>query len=289
VELQGLLIRKGLKELRSPKVILSVAILLFCLHTVSALAWNQLPLLTDSPVVLPPGYLQIDLGLKFLHRQNFPFSRFSEHFDRDVLSLPTVGINFGLGKRVELQLTYEVLFVEEEEFRIQEKWKSGDLAFFTKIELLKERRYVPGMGIKLGAKLPNASDTYRVGTDETDLSLAALFEKTFSAFSLNANVGLLILGNPFSNATQDDLLSYGIACQIPRGQSLIYRLEVAGQALGTAHNERASVVGTLLFRNGNLTWNIVSRVGLFENSEDWGISGGVQWTFAGFAKRFSKE
>jgi hypothetical protein len=258
--------------------LIGLLILSNCLAVLPAFAWNQLPLLTDSPRVLPAGDVQLDLGIKFLSHQNFPFSPFSEHFARNVLSVPTLGMNFGVGKRVELQLTYEVLFVEEEELMIKERWKSGDLAFFTKLELLEERRYFPGIGLKLGAKLPNASDTYRVGTDETDLAFSALFGKMFSPVTINANLGLLILGNPFVNATQDDLLGYGIACVIPRRQQLTYVVEVAGQAFGTSHNERASAVVSLYFKNGALTWNISGRIGLLENSENWGISGGVRWT-----------
>jgi len=204
---------------------------------------------------------------------------FSAHPARDVLSLPMLGLNVGLGKRVELQLTYEVLFVEEEELKIKEVWKSGDLAFFTKIGILEEGRRLPGIGVKLGAKLPNTSDAYRVGTNETDLAFLALFEKTFASFTTTANLGFLILSDPFRNVTQDDLLSYGVACTFPWKSNLTYTAEIAGQAGGTFHNERAAAVAHLYFQNGALTWNLATRVGLIENSEDWGISAGVRWTF----------
>lgn len=258
------------------------------LHVFPAAAWNQLPLLTDSPRLLPAGQVQFDVGLQFLSRQNFPFLPFSAHPARDVLSLPTLGLNFGFGKRVELQLRYEVLFVEEEELRIKELWKSGDLAFFTKINILEEHRRLPGIGVKLGAKLPNTSDAYRVGTNETDLAFLALFEKTFAAFTTTANLGLLILSDPFRNVTQDDLLSYGVACTFPWKPNLTYTAEVAGQAGGISHNERASAVLHLFFQNGALTWNLATRVGLHKNSENWGVSGGVRWTFD-WLKRWASD
>jgi hypothetical protein len=250
-------------------------------------AWNQLPLLTDSPQVLPAGQVQVDFGLKFLSHKNFPFSPSSKRFSRNVLSFPTLGINFGLGKQVELQLTYEVLFVEEEELTIKETWKSGDLAFFTKLEILEERRHLPGMGIKFGAKLPNANNTYRVGTDETDLAFSALFGKTFSSFALDANLSLLILGDPFNNARQDDLLGYGIAWTIPWKHHITWTLEVAGQVLGTSYNENASAVLHLDFEDGAFTWTITGRAGLLKNSEDWGVSAGVRWTFDGLTRWIS--
>jgi len=268
-----------MRTYRKRTISLILILFLFFLNAFPVFAWNQLPLLTDSPQVLPANQVQLDVGTKFLIHKNFPFSAFSDDFARNALSFPTLGINFGLGKRVELQVTYEVLFVEEEELRIKERWKSGDLAFFTKLELLKERRHFPGVGIKLGTKLPNASNTYRVGTDETDLALSALFSKTFSAITMNANLGLLILGNPFANACQDDLLGYGIAWTVPWKHHLTYTAEVAGQAFGTSHNERASALLHMHFEDGALTWTISGRAGLLKNSENWGISGGVRWRF----------
>jgi hypothetical protein len=253
--------------------------LILCLHPVSPAAWNQLPLLTESPTVLPAGHVRFDLGLQYLSNKNFPFSSFSEDSSRDVLSLPTLAMSIGLGKRSELQITYEMLFVEEEEFLIREQWKSGDIAFFTKIELLEEQENLPGMGVKVGAKLPNSGDQYRVGTDETDLTFSTLFEKHLSSVKFFANAGLLILGNPYENAEQDDLLSYGIACSIPWNDHVTYTAEIAGQHFGRANNERSLALLHVHIHDGNLIWNVSGRVGLIENSEDWGLSGGVSLTF----------
>jgi len=198
-------------ELHKSSLVFLIVVFFGCIASSPAFAWNQLPLLTDSPHTLPAGCVRFDLGWQYLANRNFPFSPFSKHSGRDVLSLPVLGVRVGLGKRSELQLQYELLFVEEEEFNIRKVWQSGDLAFYTKIALLKERKIVPGIGMKFGAKLPNARDQFRVGTDETDLAFSALFEKQFSGKQLFANVGLLILGNPYRLAEQDDLLSYSIA------------------------------------------------------------------------------
>lgn len=267
-----------------------IIIFFLWLNVLPAHAWNQLPLPTESPKVLPAGHVQFNFGLQYLSNKNFPFSPFSEDFDRDVLSFPMLGIQVGLGKRVELQVTYEVLFVEEEEFLIREMWESGDMAFFSKIEILEERRILPGMGIKVGAKLPDARDQYRVGTDETDLAFSTLFEKTFSSITTRANFGLLILGNPFRNAVQDDLLSYGVACTIPwKSHHVSYTAEIAGQAFGTSYNQRSSAFLHIHFHDGALTWKVSGRVGLIENSEDWGLTGGVSWTFGGLKHWISEK
>ncbi len=256
----------------------SVVITFIWLHSIPVLAWNQLPLPTESPHILLPGQVQFDFGLQYLSNKNFPFSPFSRHYSRDVLSLPSLGIHIGLGKHTELHITYDVLFVEEEEYQIREVWESGDIAFFTKVEILEERQIRPGIGIKIGVKLPNARDQYRVGTDETDLAFSALCEKTFSALTMTTNLGLLILGNPYDNAEQDDLLSYGMAWTIPWRESITSTAEIAGQAFGITHNEQASALLHLQFHDGDLTWKISGRVGLLENSEDWGITGGVSMT-----------
>ncbi|MDY0092430.1 MAG: hypothetical protein RBT80_06995 [Candidatus Vecturithrix sp.] len=244
-------------------------------------AWNRLPLQADTPSVLQSGTLQCDLGLQYLNRTNFPFSAFSKDSGRDVLSLPALGLRIGLGKRSEFQLSYEVLFVEEEEFRIREVWKSGDLDLFTKIELWQERQWLPATGIKVGVKLPNAGNDYRVGTDETDFAFSTLFAKHFALITTTANVGLLILGNSFEQATQDDLLSYALACSLPWNSHVTTIAEIAGQMFGTADNERSSALFHLHLHTDNTTWKLSGRVGLLDNSEDWGLAAGVSWTWDG--------
>lgn len=262
------------------KIILHLSRILFLVLFFSPVtdvqAWNQLPLTTDSPQALPSGQVVLEIGLQYLNRSNFPFCVSSESVHRDVWSIPTLAFNIGVSERVELQFAYEVLFVEEPERGIKQRWQSGDLAFFTKLSLFPERRYWPGAGLKFGAKLPNADNTYRVGTDETDLAFAGLVEKTIGPATVTANLGVLILGNPFRNATQDDLLAYGFAVGLPWRQVFAWRLELTGQTLGTAHNERASAMLGLNFDDGRSIWKITGRSGLLENSENWGMSVGVQ-------------
>lgn len=264
--------------LRWKDLLFLIIIISSCFYTLPAFAWNQLPLLPESPIVLPTGYLQVDLGLQYLSKRNFAFSPFSKKYSRSVLSFPSLGLHIGLGKHAELQIAYEVLFVEEEEFLIREMWKSGDITFFSKIKILEEQQKFPGLGIKIGTKLPNARDQYRVGTDETDFAFLALFEKRFSSITMTTNLGLLILGNPYDNAKQDDLLSYGIAWTIPWKEPLTYIAEIAGQAFGTSYNERSSALLHVHFSDGALIWKVSGRVGLLENSEDWGLAAGVSWT-----------
>lgn len=225
--------------------------------------------------------MAVDLGLQYLSHSNFPFSSFSQDTARDVLSLPTLGIRVGLGKRTELQLSYELLFVEEEEVRIREPWKSGDLDLFTKIEFWQERQWLPATGMKVGVKLPNAGNNYRVGTDETDFAFSSLFAKQFVSMTATANLGLLILGNPFEQARQDDLLSYALACSFPWNSQVISTAEIAGQMLGTADNERSDLLLHLHIRDDRLTWKLSGRIGLLENSADWGLAAGVTWTWDG--------
>lgn len=262
--------------MHKPSIILIVVLL--NVLSLPTLAWNALPLLVESPTTLPGGNVQLELGGGFLGHKNFAFSPFSEHFHRDVFSWPTFGARIGLGARVELHMRYEVLFVEEDELRIKERWKSGDLAFFTKIHAMPERQWWPGLGVTLGAKLPNASNTYRVGTDEADLAFLLLAEKRMAPVTLNAHVGLLILGDPYGMARQDDLLAYGLAGTVPLQSDIEVRAEITGQALGTSHNESASAILHLLLDQEHLVWNLSGRVGLLPNSESWGLSGGVQFT-----------
>lgn len=276
VILQGYMMKQEFDRLNATTCILLIIVL--CLYGLPCLAWNQLPLLTESPRVLPVGQMQVGLGVQFLSHKNFYFSSFSQDFSRDVLSLPTFEVNVSLGTHAELQLTYEVLSVEEKELNIKEEWASGDVTFFTKVHVFSEQQYRPGIGIKLGAKLPNASEKRRVGTNETDVGFMVLAEKTVSGIRFRTHLGALILGDPSSKANQDDLLNYGIACSLSQGQQIRYGLEVAGQALGTEHNEQAIAIAHVSFKYEALTFYLSGRTGLLKNSEDWGVSGRVRWT-----------
>lgn len=253
-----------------------VLLILLIWPAMPAAAWNALPLSTESPYTLPAGNMQFNLGCGFWGHKNFGFSPFSQHFHRDVYSWPALAVGIGLGSRVDLRFTYDVLFVEEDELRIKERWKSGDLAFFTKIQVLEERRWRPALGVSLGAKLPNAGQNYRVGTDETDLAFLVLAEKQARTITLNAQAGLLILGNPYSMARQDDLLAYGLAATLPVRGPMHAGVELIGQALGTAHNEYASALAHLHLTQERLLWTLSGRVGLLPNSAAWGLSGNVK-------------
>ncbi len=255
--------------------LVGVVLLIFSGFALPAIAWNQLPLLTESPAIQPPGQFHFDIGITYLHKKNFGFSPYSEQFSRSVLSCPTLGFSLGLGTRVEVQMSYEALFVEEQEFQIREVWKTGDLAFFTKVQWWGEQTILPQTGIRIGVKLPNAPNEYRVGTDETDVILSTLFEKRFSRLTTTVNLGIAILGDPTHNAQQDDLLSYGLACTYIQNGGVRYKAEVAGLAFGSSHNELASALFHLIIPDGNLSWNISGHLGLVGNSETWGVSGGV--------------
>ena len=249
-----------------------------------AYAWNRLPLQADTPTVLQPGIVQLDLGLQYLQHTNFLFSSFSQDAARDVLSLPTLGIRVGLGKRSEFQLSYELLFVEEETFRIREPWKSGDLDLFTKIAFWQERQWLPATSMKAGVKLPNAGNDYRVGTDETDFAFSVLFAKHVASITTTANLGLLILGNPFDHAQQDDLLSYVLAWSFPWNAHVTSTAEIAGQMFGTADNQRSDLLLHLHIHHNQLTWKLSGRIGLLDNSADWGLAAGVTWTWDGLKR-----
>src|SRR5262249_54417751 len=97
------------------------------------------------------------------------------------------------------------------------QYGGGDARIFTKLWFMRERDWWPALGMRFGTKLPNASRSSGLGTDDTDFAAAALVSKTLGPLRAHVHLGIALLGNSvptagdsFTAGGQDDLFTYAV-------------------------------------------------------------------------------
>lgn len=259
-------------------------------------AESMLPLQTEAASALSHGHAEAVVGVDYFRNRRFPrFTPAGAIESQDLVSLPRIALNVGLGDWLEVQASFEMLYLDEELAggESNNKYGAGDARLFSKLYLLKERELSPAAGIRFGTKLPNANVDDRLGTDETDFFIEALASKDFGIVAGHVNLGLAILGNPgptapttqpFDADGQDDLFTWGVAgtsrpLALTDSVSLRLLAEFGGQEGSRFDNDRAAVRGGVQLACGS--WRIYTGVsaGLITASENVGAMGGVIYDF----------
>jgi len=255
-----------------------------------------LPLETETAAPLGSGIAQVSIGASYYNNLRFPsFTPAGQFNHQDIVPAPQLGVRIGAGDWAEFQISYELIYLDEETTQHESNWQygSGDVRVGAKFRLLEEDATWPGLGLRIGTKLPNANFDDRLGTDDLDFGAWALVSKDFGAFSAHANLGLLLLGNPGStignfwdSGGQDDLFSYAVGTvSRPLGQARTgsYALRVMGEFVGQTgsrfDNDRHVVrLGVQVGRGSGLLY-LGPSLGLVTASENIGVSGGFLYTF----------
>lgn len=259
---------------------------------------SLLPLRTEAAAPLPSGTLEIVGGTSYFRNLRFPpFTPRGAIREQDLVSAPEIALRIGAGGWVEIQASYELLYLDER--TVEEKhdeYGGGDVRLFTKVRLLREGGMLPGFGLRFGTKLPNANKDDRLGTDETDFGAEALASKDFGPLAAHVNLGIQILGNPGpvvgartrSGDGQDDLFSYSIGLlSRPFGNAApgAARVRIGAEVLGLAgsrrdfDNDRAAARLGARIESGGLAFYSGVSVGLEDGSEDFGVSAGFLYAF----------
>jgi len=246
------------------------------------------PLTVETAETLPSGQIDIALGASYFHNRRFPPFTPSGYIRwQDLTTVPELGVRGGIGSMVEIQASFE--FIDLDENTIDgpnHTYGGGDARLFTKIWALRERRWIPGMGARFGVKLPNASSSDRLGTDETDFFLQWLGSKHFGDFGTYANLGIALLGNPGTDGGQDDLFTYAVGAVSPTlgaqpadGWGVRFLLEVAGTTGSRYDNDGDAMRGGLQVMHGGFTLYAGASAGLASAAEQYGVMGGVIYAF----------
>jgi hypothetical protein len=250
---------------------------LLLLLTSPAWAGNLEPLGLQDAQLLPKDHAEFRIGLGYYDGLHNLFQQ--QDVDRRLTELPSLTLNLGLGNRVEGQLHYNYLYLQED--GQNDKWGSGDLTIGLKVRLWQESLRVPALAIRLATKLPNADDKDDFGTDEADIFLDLLATRNFPLFSTYVNLGLAILGDPRPNKNgQDDAFRYALGVRAPLLDTrLAGLLSVEGMEGDDSLNNRSALRAGLQLQLGDWLWDLGGSVGLTSKSEDWGLRTGLTIPF----------
>jgi hypothetical protein len=115
------------------------------------------------------------------------------HWTRNApIAGPQLGFHIAVTDWVEIQATFEGLYLDEEraDGTTHDTYGNGDARLWTKVRLWREREYRPIVALRFGTKLPNADKSDRLGTDETDFMIEALASKRLGAVTAHVNLGI---------------------------------------------------------------------------------------------------
>jgi hypothetical protein len=247
------------------------------------------PLKTQSSKTLTAGELELDVAAEYRYDINFPFDfEVLGMPDRKEFSVPRIELDVGIADNLELQFVYEYLSIDESgplrsvegvTTELKRQSGSGNLRFFTKWRFLDQEGWLPDLALRMGAKLPNADNAKRLGTDKIDLFLDLIIGRHYDKFSTSLNIGAGILDNPrLIGPPQDDVLTYGVAVVYKATENLDIAGEVNGVNSDDALNELSAVMGALRYHWKSLRFYAGFSAGLVGRSEDMGAVVGVTWS-----------
>jgi len=221
--------------------------LLLTATTRSAYA-QQRPLITEDPEVIGAGRILIEGGIDGAHDVHYPLSGLEGNLWR----VPVLGVSFGISSIAELQIDggpYNHLSITKRSpaplsnlVKVTGAATSDveDLVVATKIRVLPEAARHPSLGIRLGTRLPNASNESGLGLDTTDFFAVLLAAKTVQSIRVVGNLGTGILADPLAGHEQNDVLLYGLSV----ARAVTDQAEMVAEVVGRVSTRNVAFPGT---------------------------------------------
>jgi len=268
---------------------------LFLLSATTAFA-QQRPLVTEDPVTIGDGRVLIEAGFEYQHQLQIPLYGLTGN----LVHLPAVGVNLGLGSRAEIQIDagYRWLDVTDRheaplssilDIPGHSTHSEDDVVIATKLRLVAEHDHRPSIGFRLATKLPNAPNQTGLGTDMTDFSFSVLVGKSLGSTRIVGNLGMGIVGDPTENAVQHDPMLYGVSVAHAVSPRLSVVGEVEGQYLSytifpsPGAEDRSAARGGFRYAWRSVRLDAAIVTGLADRSPKVGFTTGVTWIFQAFS------
>jgi hypothetical protein len=235
------------RAIRRLGIRVAFGVLLFTATTRSAFA-QQRPLITEDPEVIGAGRILVEGGIDGAHDAHYPLSGLEGNLWR----VPVLGVSFGISSIAELQIDggpYNHLSITKRSpaplanlLKVTGAATSDveDLVVATKIRLLPEAATRPSFGIRLGTRLPNASNESGLGLDTTDFFALLLAAKTVQSIRVVGNLGTGILADPVAGHEQNDVLAYGVSV----ARAVTDQAEMVAEVVGRVSTRNVAFPGT---------------------------------------------
>lgn len=218
----------------------------------------------------------------------------------ELYNIPRVRVTYGLSDWADLTFEYEYLAVEDTDFIVYDSGTvktghdevgTGDLRI--KLKVVPYEFNFHKMGFQFSTKLPNASQSSGLGTNETDFTWQVLFSSDWGRLKTHLNAGMAVLGDPTRNSDQNDFFIWGVGGEYALTNSLTVMGELEGST--AAENEvkgfteniaensegmaRARARLALTGPVGDWRWGVSGFKGLNSHTEDWGVQVGLSRTW----------
>jgi hypothetical protein len=258
---------------------------------------QQRPLITEDVDIIKPGVIRIESGFEFLQDQKFPLSGLRG----DLTKIADTRLSFGLAPNVEFQIEWTI----QNFLSINRRGPSavalglganaadtndvGDVTLWMKMKLRNESRFVPALGFRFGAQLPNSNESRGIGTNTTNFYGVITAGKRFADKKLNVfgNLGIGILTAPLNTFSQNDVLMYGLAGIYTASD----RVNIVGEVNGFHSTRKRAPLGTEDFSEARLgaqiralgvRWNAAGVVGLSNRAPRTGMVFGITYDWEAF-------
>ncbi len=251
-----------------------IAPLLLSASGARAQALEGHPFRVLSPTPLASGAHIIEIGGE--HRTGVTPQPLLSPATGDLTRFPEVRYRLGFG-RAELS----VGMAAWQEFNpdassASDESEVGDPSFWAVVNLLRQSGRRVAVGVALGGKVPSASEESGLGTNEADVFVAVLVGRATRLNEWRFNAGLAILGDPLSDSSQEDLLTWGIAGRHGFRHCLAW--EAYGRTASSDDKrdlEDATLEVGYLFNGGRVLADISVLIGLDDTAGDIGASAGI--------------
>lgn len=260
-------------------------------------AAQQRPLATQDPETIGAGRVLFEAGMDYARDTFYPLSG----MEGNLLGIPVLGLNVGLGSIADLQLTgglRDRLAVTKRSpapLADQAAALAGetthavrDLEIGAKIRMVSEAARRPSFGFRFSTRLPNAKHDSGMGQDTTDFSASLLAAKTVSSVRVVGNIGFTIMSEPLTADKQNDVLTYGISFAHAMTEAAEIVGEINGRKstrpdeapIGTESRGTLKVGGR--YTKGPVRFDAALFFGLHAIDPTLGFTGGLTYVFNAF-------
>lgn len=252
------------------------------------------PLRTADAETVPAGTVRAEVGFDFLQDVGFPLSGLRG----DETSVGVVNLRMGVGRIAEIEVEGAIQnfldvkaqgtsFVPNLSLTgVNSTHDTGDFTLATKVRLLKNEGWRPGLAFKFGFVMPNSNQARGIGTNATNVFAMLALQQRIRQLSVFGNLGVEILQAPNALFTQNDVLIYGGAFKYPVHR----RVNVVGEVNGwySSRSINDALIGTqstaqarfgLQIMAGGFTWDLAGIRGLNKYDARSGFTFGLSKDF----------
>ncbi len=232
---------------------------------------------TESSVVVPPGYVQIETGWSLSRNQEGGI-RTNTH------AFPGTLFRIGALDRMELRLDYGGFLREQTQEAGQSTHLSGsgDMGVGTKLYFWEEQGWIPETALLAGVSLPVGTDPFSSGRADPTFRFS-LSHTLSDRLSLGYNLGATWESTLDETNDRDTLSLFNYTAVL--GMSLSDRTGLYAEVFGdiplnTKGGPRNSVDGGLAYLiRENLQVDGAAGVGLSDSADDWFVGLGITARF----------